>query len=81
MATQSDGDRAAGQTTARRPWAFIVVGVAILAAAVVIFSSAGPDRSRTTELKDTAPYAVNPKNAPTQKMEQNVDMPTAPKSR
>jgi hypothetical protein len=53
----------------------------VLAVAAIIFSSAGPDRSKTTELKGTIPSAVNPRNEITQNTLPNVDMPTAPGSR
>lgn len=65
----------------RPPWKIIVLGAALLAVAAVIFSAAGPDRSRTTEYKDTIPSAVNPRGVTTEKTVPNVDMPTAPRSR
>ena len=79
MATRSENERPRGKR--RPPWFLIVLGCFVLAVAAVIFSAAGPDRSRTEELKGTSPYGVNPPNATMRKMEPNVDMPTAPKSR
>lgn len=81
MPRDRETERTPGRAGNHRPWGFIVVAVAILAVAAVIFSSAGPDRSRTTELKDTTPYAVNPRNVTTEKTVPNVDMPTTPRSR
>ena len=74
-------ERASAPAKSRRPWVFIIIGVAVLAIAAIIFSAAGPDRSRTTGLKDTVPSAVNPQNSPRESTAPNVDMPTAPKSR
>jgi hypothetical protein len=79
MATRSDIERPRGKR--RPPWILIALGCFVLVVAAVIFSAAGPDRSRTEELKGTSPYGVNPPNATTRKIEPNVDMPTAPKSR
>ena len=79
MLTRSNNERTQGKS--RPPWIFIALGCFVLAVAAVIFSAAGPDRSRTEELKNTSPYGVNPSNGTTQKIEPNVEMPTAPKSR
>jgi hypothetical protein len=69
----------------KRPWAFIAIAVFVLCVAAVVFSAAGPDRSRIPELKGTSPYAVNPSGASTEKSEKafvpNAVMPTAPRSR
>ena len=65
----------------RPPWILLASAAVVLMAAAIIFSAAGPDRSRTTEYKDANPYAVNPRGAVTQKIAPNVDMPTAPKQR
>ena len=66
----------------RPPLMFFAVGAGILVVAAVIFSSAGPDRSRTDELKNTSPYAVNPRGVGTTESKvPNVNMPTAPQSR
>jgi hypothetical protein len=81
MATQPENNGAAPQLKNRRPWGILFLGAALLLVAGVIFSSAGPDRSRTPELKDTSPYALNPRNAVTEKTIPNLDMPTAPRSR
>jgi hypothetical protein len=62
-------------------WVFLAFGAAVLAVAAIIFGAAGPDRSRTTEMKGTSPYVVNPRNETTEKTVPNVDMPTAPRSR
>jgi hypothetical protein len=56
----------------------------ILIVAAIMFSSAGPDRSRTAGYKDTIPSAVNPSGASDGSQSAkipNPDMPTAPKSR
>jgi hypothetical protein len=63
----------------------IPAGIAalVLIAAAIIFSSAGPDRSRTAAYKDTVPSAVNPSGAGDASRSAkipNPDMPTAPKS-
>jgi hypothetical protein len=59
------------------------IAAVVLIVAAIIFSSAGPDRSRTAAYKDTIPSAVNPSGAsdgsPSAKIP-NPDMPTAPKS-
>jgi len=63
------------------PLIFLGIGVSILVVAAVIFSAAGPDRSRT-ELKNSNPSSVNPRDSGTSDSKiPNVDMPTAPKSR
>ena len=64
----------------------IPVGIAavVLIVAAIIFSSAGPDRSRTAAYKDTLPSAVNPSGAGDGSQSAkipNPDMPTAPKAR
>jgi hypothetical protein len=63
----------------------IPAGIAamVLIVAAIIFSSAGPDRSRTTAYKDTVPSAVNPSgggDGSQRAKTSNPDMPTAPKS-
>lgn len=80
MPTQFDKEDGA-KRKARMPWGLALLGAAVLFVAALIFSSAGPDRSRTADLKDTSPYGVNPRNSSTtERTVPNVDMPTAPKS-
>ena len=60
------------------------IAAVVLIVAAIIFSSAGPDRSRTAAYKDTVPSAVNPSGAGDSSQSAkipNPDMPTAPKSR
>ena len=65
----------------RPPWIFLAIGAGILVVAAMIFSAAGPDRSRT-ELKDTSPYAVTPRGGGGSESKlPNVNMPTAPQTR
>jgi hypothetical protein len=72
------GSKSSGGRNAR--WVVVAVGGFVLLVAVVIFSSAGPDRSRTTEYKDTIPSAVNPANGEGKTGQSpNTDMPTAPR--
>jgi hypothetical protein len=59
----------------------LMVGAALLAVAAIIFSAAGPDRSRTTEYKDTIPSSVNPRDGAREKTVPEVDVPTVPRSR
>jgi hypothetical protein len=59
------------------------IAVVVLIVAAIVFSSAGPDRSRTAAYKDTVPSAVNPSGAgegAQSAKTSNPDMPTAPKS-
>ena len=57
------------------------IAAVVLIVAAIVFSSAGPDRSRTAAYKDTVPSAVNPSGAGAQSAKtSNPDMPTAPKS-
>jgi hypothetical protein len=67
--------------TTRAPKVVLVVGAALLAVAAIIFSAAGPDRSRTTQYKDTIPSSVNPRDGAREKTVPEVDVPTAPPSR
>jgi hypothetical protein len=59
------------------------IAAVVLIVAAIIFSSAGPDRSRTATYKDTTPSAVNPSGTSDGSQSAkipNPDMPTAPKS-
>jgi hypothetical protein len=59
------------------------IAAVVLIVAAIIFSSAGPYRSRTAAYKDTIPSAVNPPGASDGSQPAkipNPDMPTAPKS-
>ena len=74
-----------GSSEGRGPGWGIPAGIAavVLIVAAIIFSSAGPDRSRTEAYKDTVPSAVNPSGADDVSKSAktaNPDMPTAPKS-
>jgi hypothetical protein len=81
MDARRDNKPGLGKSGKRPTWGLILLGAVVLAVAAIIFSAAGPDRSRTAEHKDANPYSVNPRNGATETTIPNADMPTAPKSR
>jgi hypothetical protein len=79
MMAPDDAESRTTRKHGRRSWSLLALGAAVLVVAAIIFSSAGPDRSRTAAYKDTTPTSVNPRGEGTEQTRQNVDMPTAPK--
>lgn len=58
----------------------LAVGAVVLAAAAIIFASAGPDRTRTADVKNQPPAVTTPAPAPDAKAPTQTPTPAQPNS-
>jgi hypothetical protein len=58
----------------------LAVGAVVIAAAAIIFASAGPDRTRTADVKNQPPAVTTPAPAPAAKAPAETPAPAQPNS-
>jgi len=58
----------------------LAVGAVVIAAAAIIFASAGPDRTRTADVKNQPPAVTTPAPAPDAKAPAQAPTPARPNS-
>ena len=56
----------------------LAVGAVVIAAAAIIFASAGPDRTRTADIKNQPPPVTTPAPAPDAKAPATTPAPAQP---